>query len=120
MAKKTTKRKPVRVIKKKAVKKKVTLKKSGAKKAVDDSPAVQRQDWRVAQHGLVPKHEILGESEVETLFATYTLSPQHLPVIFIDDPTLISLNPKMGDIVRITRASPTAGTAIMYRRVAYE
>jgi DNA-directed RNA polymerase subunit H len=118
MAKKTTKRKPVRIIKKKVAKRKVAPKKSAAKKA-DDAP-VQRQEWVVSKHNLVPKHQVLKEAEVEQLFATYTLSPQHLPVIFIDDPALAGLDAKMGDIVRITRSSPTAGTAIVYRRVAYE
>jgi DNA-directed RNA polymerase subunit H len=69
---------------------------------------------------MVPRHEILSQEEVETLFTTYHVSPQNLPIILVGDAALAGLDAKMGDIVRITRSSPTAGTAVYYRRVAYE
>ena len=114
MAKKTTSRKPIKVLKKKAVKP-VSKKKQ---KEMDAAPVEASFDPRT--HLLVPKHEILGQEDVEKLFTAYKVSPQNLPIIFMNDASIVSLAPKMGDIVRITRPSPTAGVAVFYRRVAYE
>ncbi len=113
MAKKTISRKAIKVIKKKAVK--APSKKKAEAKNVEPVVTID-----ISKHVLVPKHEILTPEEVETVFSQFHVQPQHLPVIFINDPALQTLGPKMGDIVRVTRASPTAGTAIFYRRVAYE
>jgi DNA-directed RNA polymerase subunit H len=112
MAKKTT-RKPVKVLKKKSTKP------ASKKKAAE--PVVQEEDtFNPSTHMLVPKHEVLSQEEVEALFTAYKVSPQNLPVVFVSDAALKGLNAKMGDIIKITRASPTAGVAIFYRRVAYE
>jgi len=115
MAKKTTTRKVVRVLKKKAAPKTPSKK----KKAVVES-STPEVIVNPSEHYLVPRHEILSQEEVETLFTMYNVSPQNLPLIFIGDAAIQHLAPKMGDIVRITRASPTAGTAVYYRRVSYE
>jgi DNA-directed RNA polymerase subunit H len=114
MAKKTTTRKPVKVLKKKAVK-------APSKKKVAAEKAVQEEDlFDPRKHNLVALHELLDQEQVEHLFTVYKASPQSLPVIFMSDPALKGLNAKMGDIIRITRPSPTAGTAVFYRRVSYE
>ncbi len=114
MAKKTTTRKPIRVLKKKAAPKAPSKKKAAAESA---TPEVF---FNPREHFIVPMHEILSQEQVETLFTTYNVSPQNLPIILVGDASLAGLDAKMGDIVRITRASPTAGTAVYYRRVAYE
>lgn len=116
MAKKTTTRKTVRVLKKKAAPKAPSKSK---KKAVAEIQAPEIV-FKPSEHVLVPRHEILTQEEVENLFTMYHVSPQNLPLIFIGDAGLTGLDAKMGDIVRITRASPTAGTAVYYRRVSYE
>ena len=113
MAKKTTVRKPVKVLKKKTVKP-VSKKKQ---QELADAPKIT---FNASTHSLVPSHVVLSQEEVEELFVAYKVSPQNLPIIFASDPGLSGLSVKMGDIVRITRKSPTAGTAIFFRRVAYE
>jgi DNA-directed RNA polymerase subunit H len=113
MAKKTSSRKPVKVLKKKAVK-------APSKKKQKEVEAPVVDLFVPSEHNLVAKHEILTQEETEQLFVAYHVSPQSLPVIFMNDAALKGLTPKMGDIVKITRNSPTAGTAVFYRRVAYE
>lgn len=113
MAKKTTVRKPIKVLKKKAVK-------APSKKKLQEVADAPKITFNSAAHYLVPKHDVLTQEEVEELFTTYKVSPQNLPIIFASDPGLSGLVVKMGDIVRITRKSPTAGTAVFFRRVAYE
>lgn len=76
--------------------------------------------FNVQEHVLVSKHEVLNQEQVEQLFMDIKVAPQHLPVIFVSDPAISGLEIKMGDIIKITRPSATAGTAIYYRRVAYE
>jgi DNA-directed RNA polymerase subunit H len=110
MAKKTT-RKPVKVITKKPTK-------TPSKKK--EAPVVEEDTFQPSKHNLVPKHELLSQGEVEELFVSYKVSPQNLPVILANDAALKGMNTKMGDIIRVTRPSPTAGTAVFYRRVAYE
>lgn len=113
MAKKTTARKPVKVLKKKSTK-------TPAKKKAAAEVAPEEDTFNPSEHMLVPSHAVLSQEEVETLFTAYKVSPQNLPVIFVTDAALKGLNAKMGDIIKITRASQTAGTAVFYRRVAYE
>lgn len=108
MAKKTISRKSVKVLTKKATK---------AKAAKEETVEVL---FDSRSHELVPTHQVLGQEEIDTFFTDYHVSPQHLPVIFANDAGLAGLDIKPGDIVKITRASPTAGTAIFYRRVAHE
>ena len=113
MAKKTTSRKPIKVLKKKAVK-------PVSKKKQQEMESAPKSLFYPREHRLVAKHEILAQEEVEALFTQYKVSPQNLPIIFASDPGLAGLPAKMGDIVRITRNSPTAGSAVFFRRVAYE
>lgn len=69
------------------------------------------------EHKLVPKHEILTQKEVEQLLAEYRVQPYQLPQIKSSDPCVKAIDAKPGDILRIIRKSPTAGTHIAYRYV---
>ena len=68
-------------------------------------------------HIYVPKHEILSEKEALEVLKKYNAKPYQLPFILINDPAIKHLNPKPGDIVKITRKSPTAGESVYYRYV---
>lgn len=68
-------------------------------------------------HILVPKHTILSEKEKETLLKEYNIAAGQLPKIFIADPAITDMNPKIGDIVKIDRPSFTMGKTIVYRVV---
>ena len=71
----------------------------------------------VNQHDLVPKHEILSKEEKEKLLEELGITEKGLPKIFSSDPAIAGMNPKKGDIVRITRKSQTAGESVYYRVV---
>ncbi|GBC69939.1 hypothetical protein HRbin01_01646 [archaeon HR01] len=71
----------------------------------------------ILEHSLVPKHELLSESEAEELLKRLNITKQQLPYILVSDPVVKRLGAKVGDIIRITRHSETAGTAVYYRVV---
>ena len=68
-------------------------------------------------HELVPKHEILSKEERQKLLNNLKITPEQLPKILDIDPVVVAINAKVGDILRITRKSETAGEAIYYRLV---
>jgi DNA-directed RNA polymerase subunit H len=71
----------------------------------------------VTKHELVPKHAKLSEKEMKELFEKYAIELQNLPRIFKNDPGIQHLDVKDGDIIKISRKSPTAGETSFYRRV---
>lgn len=71
----------------------------------------------IFSHVLVPKHEILTPEEREKVLAQYRVQPYQLPQIKASDPAVKAIGAKPGDILRITRQSPTAGVHIAYRYV---
>jgi DNA-directed RNA polymerase subunit H len=74
----------------------------------------------VKTHNLVPKHSKLSQKETKELFAKLNITVRELPKISINDSAIDGLDVKAGDIVKIIRASPTAGTAVFYRGVVNE
>jgi DNA-directed RNA polymerase subunit H len=72
---------------------------------------------RLQDHILVPKHEVLSKKEAEEVLKILGVKPEQLPKIRADDPIAKEIGAKVGDIVRIIRESPTAGTSIAYRLV---
>ena len=66
---------------------------------------------------LVPKHEILSDTEKKDLLKHLDIAPEQLPKIIDTDPAVISLGAVPGQIVKITRKSRTAQNAIAYRFV---
>lgn len=74
--------------------------------------------FEVSKHELVPKHSKLSEKETKELFEKYSIELLNLPRIFKNDPAIQELDIKEGDIVKISRKSPTAGETVFYRRVA--
>ncbi len=68
-------------------------------------------------HELVPRHEIMPKEEVEVLLVNLKLTVQNLPKILEADKVVESIGAKAGDVLKITRKSPTAGTSLYYRLV---
>jgi len=74
-------------------------------------------ELNIKKHELVPKHEILGEDERNILLQKYGITLKHLPRILVTDPQIKLLNGKIGDVVKITRMSQSAGETVYYRVV---
>jgi len=69
----------------------------------------------VDKHQLVPKHVLIAEREKEELLQKYGIALKQLPRISMEDPAIKELNGKIGDVVKITRNSATAGQSVYYR-----
>tara|TARA_B100001123_G_C15260497_1_gene1006422 strand:+ start:1587 stop:1853 length:267 start_codon:yes stop_codon:yes gene_type:complete len=71
----------------------------------------------VPDHVFVPKHEILKKEEALKVLKNFNCNPTDLPFIFVNDPAILGLGVKPGDMIKITRKSGTAGESIYYRYV---
>lgn len=71
----------------------------------------------VLAHVMVPDHQIMSESEVQTLLETYQITLEQLPKIYHDDPACKAISASINDVIRIVRTSQTAGRAESYRIV---
>lgn len=72
---------------------------------------------KVLDHDMVPDHQVMSEDEVKTLLALYSITFEQLPKVYHDDAAVKQINGKVGDVVRVTRQSQTAGIAEAYRLV---
>lgn len=75
------------------------------------------REVNILRHNLVPKHEILTEAEQAALLQQLNIKPEQLPKILASDPVVKTLGAKVGDVLKITRKSRTAGTTTYYRLV---
>ena len=55
--------------------------------------------------------------KLKTVLKKYNCKPTELPLIFVNDPAILGLGVKPGDMIKITRKSPTAGESLYYRYV---
>jgi DNA-directed RNA polymerase subunit H len=72
------------------------------------------------EHLLIPEHTKISEKEKKELLERYQISEHELPAILLKDPAIAHLNAKPGDVIMITRKSPTAGESVFYRVVKLE
>ena len=79
---------------------------------------MKKQKFKVDKHILTPKHSKLGEREKAQLLEKYHVTSKELPKILKTDAAIKDLDAKLGDIVKITRKSPTAGESMFYRVVS--
>ena len=73
--------------------------------------------FNISKHIMVPKHEVIRDpQEVNELVEMYNLKTKlQFPIILKTDPMARYLNVQSGDLVRVTRISPTSGENILYR-----
>jgi DNA-directed RNA polymerase subunit H len=71
----------------------------------------------IDKHELVPKHILLEEREKEEVLQKFGITVRQLPRISMEDPVIKEVNPKIGDVIKIVRKSPTAGESVYYRVV---
>jgi len=79
--------------------------------------ATKKNQVLVPDHIYVPKHEIISIQEAGEVLNKYNCKPTELPLIFVNDPAILGLGVKPGDMIKITRKSATAGTSLYYRYV---
>ena len=70
-----------------------------------------------SKHILVPKMKKLSEKDKKSLLEKYNISVNQLPSIRSTDAGIASLDVEVGDVIKIERDSPTAGTTVFYRGV---
>lgn len=71
----------------------------------------------VQDHFLVPKHEVVPEAKVDEVLKKYGATRDKLPKIFHSDAAILEIGGRKGDVIKITRKSATAGSAIYFRVV---
>jgi DNA-directed RNA polymerase subunit H len=71
----------------------------------------------VLKHILVPQHERLSPQEKQKVLERFGIKPFQLPQILSSDPCMKVIGAVPGDIIRITKKSPTAGISHFYRYV---
>ena len=82
-----------------------------AKKKEEELP------FKITDHLLVPKHELLPPEEAATILKKFNASPHEFPFVLSTDPAAKSIGAKAGEFVKVTRASETAGETVYYRYV---
>lgn len=73
--------------------------------------------YSLLDHEFIPHHEIIDEDEIKSVLKEYNIGREHLPKIKIEDPVIKEIGAEVGDVVKITRKSQTAGEAPYYRYV---
>jgi DNA-directed RNA polymerase I, II, and III subunit RPABC1 len=78
---------------------------------------VKTLQFNITKHELVPKHEVIrDQEEIARLVEKYNVKSKfQFPVILKSDPIAKYYAIKSGEMVKVTRPSPTAGTYIAYR-----
>ncbi|MFH0889568.1 MAG: DNA-directed RNA polymerase subunit H [Candidatus Aenigmatarchaeota archaeon] len=79
-----------------------------------------KEEIKIINHVIVPKHEILTPDETKVLLDKYKISINQLPRIMEDDVVVKEIGANVGDVIKITRQSITAGVSGYYRLVVRE
>lgn len=72
--------------------------------------------FNIMEHDMVPPHRILSDDEKKDIYTKYYITDdKQLPEISRFDPVALAIGLRSGDLVEITRSSPTAITTNYYR-----
>ncbi|NOJ26696.1 MAG: DNA-directed RNA polymerase subunit H [Nitrososphaera sp.] len=72
---------------------------------------------KITNHAYQPKHEIIPKAEAEGILKQFNAKSGQLPYILRSDKAIEDLDVRPGDVIKITRKSPTAGESVYYRYV---
>ncbi len=78
------------------------------------------KSYNILKHELVPEHTIISAEEKQELFKLHGIKANNLPKLLTNDAAVKAVGAKEGDVIKITRKSPTAGVAVYYRAVSKE
>ncbi len=73
--------------------------------------------FNVLNHEFVPLHEIMSDEDAKEALDAIGVTKDQLPKIRANDPAVRVVAGTPGQVVRVTRNSPTAGRAVVYRLV---
>ncbi|WP_340820647.1 DNA-directed RNA polymerase subunit H [Methanolobus sp. WCC4] len=73
--------------------------------------------YSLLDHQSIPKHEIMPEDELRSVLKQYAIEKEQLPKIKVVDPVIQEIGAQVGEVVKITRISQTAGESFYYRLV---
>ncbi|MBL7056559.1 DNA-directed RNA polymerase subunit H [Candidatus Woesearchaeota archaeon] len=76
-----------------------------------------KKKFQTDKHSLIPKHVKLSDVQKKKMLEEFNAAEQDLPKITKNDPAVLSLKAKPGEVIKITRNSMTAGESIFYRVV---
>jgi DNA-directed RNA polymerase subunit H len=77
----------------------------------------EKIQFLVSSHVLVPKHEIVSDSEIPTILKEFNIEKKsQFPKILADDAAVKEIGAKKGNVIRIYRKEPT-GDCLYYRVV---
>jgi DNA-directed RNA polymerase subunit H (RpoH/RPB5) len=77
---------------------------------------IQRLQFNILKHEMVPEHIVLNNSEIEDVMKKYNIiDKQHFPDISRFDPVAQVIGLRPGNVCRIIRPSKTSVTANYYR-----
>ncbi len=76
------------------------------------------KEFKLTDHFLVPKHEIITKEGKEKILDKLNVSEKQIPVILKSDPIVKEIKAKPGDMIRITRKSQVSGQIEYYRIVS--
>jgi DNA-directed RNA polymerase subunit H len=81
---------------------------------------IKELQFNKATHCLVPKHELIESAdEISVILSDYQLrTVTQLPLILKTDPMAKYFNARPGNVMKVTRISPTCGENVIYRCVA--
>ena len=82
-----------------------------AKKTEEELP------FKITDHMLVPKHELIPPEEAAAILKRYNASPHEFPFVLSTDPAAKSIGAKPGEFEKVTRSSETAGETTYFRYV---
>ncbi|PAV07129.1 DNA-directed RNA polymerase subunit H [Methanosphaera cuniculi] len=71
----------------------------------------------ILKHNLVPEHTILTPEEADAVLEELDVRIDQIPKILPTDPVVKAIDAKLGDVLKITRKSMTAGVFTSYRVV---
>ena len=80
----------------------------------------EEKTYDILSHTLVSKHEVMSAEDVKAILTKFNITINQLPKIFTTDAAVKAIGAKEGDVIKISRASPTAGKTVYHRLVMKE